>query len=192
MRLTHSLLSLAMVATLGACRGGDATADSANSAHAGATPEGSPSAATTVRPAELTAADVEAFERGLKRESEAVRAAQARASAAKTPQERGEATQAGWETATMPEGAKAAGLSPERYREVRETMFEVLRTLDFQGKIDGPMSIDTTTASPEMRQRAMRDPFAELTPATAEAIRGRLPSLAPVWAEYINLTAVAG
>jgi hypothetical protein len=181
-----------LVTALGACRGGDATADSANSAHAGASPEGSPSGATTVRPAELSAADVEAFERGLKRETEAARAAQARASAATTPAERGAAMQAGWETATMPEGAKAAGMSPERYREVRETMFEVLRTLDFQGKIEGPMSIDTTTASPEMRQRAMRDPFTELTPATANAIRGRLPSLAPVWAEYINLVAVAG
>jgi hypothetical protein len=184
-------LSLTALAALACGRTADST-DSANAVHSGAPPAEAPTAKASTRPAELTAADVEAFERGLARESEAVRAAQARASAATTPAERGAAAQAGWETATMPEGAKAAGMSPERYREVRATMFEVLRTLDFQGKIEGPMSIDTTTASPEMRQRAMRDPFAELTPATADAIRGRLSSLAPVWAEYINLTGVAG
>lgn len=148
---------------------------------------GAPSAA-----AELTAADLDAYARGLARETELVRAAQERARTASTPQARGEAQQAQWEDQTMPEGAKAAGLSPDRYRAVRSTVHRTFQWLDFQGKIDGPMELDTAHASPDMKQQFARDPFAELSPDSRAALQAMMDRLVPSWVEYVKLTAVAG
>ena len=148
----------------------------------------SASAATT----ELTAADLDAYAKGIARETELVRAAQDRARTATTPQARGEAQQAQWEDQTIPEGAKAAGLTPERYRAVRTTVHTTFQWLDFQGKIDGPMELDTSRAAPDMKARFGRDPFAELSPASREALQAQMNRLVPPWIEYVKLTAVAG
>ena len=137
-------------------------------------------------------ADLDVYERGLQKEIELVRAAQAKASAAATPQARGEAMQAQWKEQTMPDAARALGVAPERYAQVRNAVHEMLTTLDFQGKIEGPMQMDTTHATPEMRARLARDPLAELPAASATAVRARLPRLAPVFAQYVTLTAVGG
>lgn len=143
-------------------------------------------------PVELTAADLDAFERGFAKEIEVVRAAQKRQESASTPEERSAAAQAQWEDQTEPEGARATGLSPERYRAIRETVTRVIETLDFQGKIEGPKSIDLERSSPEMRQRVEGDAFAGLTTASAAALRARMDRLVPLWVEYVNLIAVAG
>lgn len=143
-------------------------------------------------PVELTEAGLDAFERGFAREIEVVRAAQKRQESAATPEERGAAMQAQWEDQTAPEGARAAGLPPERYRAIRESVTRVIETLDFQGKIEGPKSIDLERSSPEMRQRVAGDAFAGLPPASAAALRARMDRLVPLWVEYVNLTAVAG
>jgi hypothetical protein len=188
MRLVSpSLVTLAMTFALAACGGAD---DAAR----GDSPVAEPpaNAPTTETRTELTEADVDAFQRGLAREIEAVEAAHARQNAATTPAERGAAIQASFEDATAVEGAKAAGMSAERYAEVRRTLVPVLRTLDFQGKIDGPMSLDTTNLSPERRSEAARDPLADLPPATANVITARLPQLGPLWSRYATLTAVGG
>lgn len=140
----------------------------------------------------LTASELTAFERGLQREIEAVRAAQARSASAKTAQERGEAIQASFETATIPLGAEAAGLSVERYSEVRETVNGVLRTLDFQGKIDGPLSIDLSRVDAETKARLSRDAYADLPEQSATALRAHLDQILPIWIAYMKLTAVAG
>jgi hypothetical protein len=118
-----------------------------------------------------------AYERGLRREIDAVRAAQERSSGAKTAQERGEAIQAAFEHATIPLGAEAAGLPVEQYRQLRQAVHRTFETLDFQGKIDGPLSMDA---------------FADLSPASAAALRAQMDRLVPAWIEYVNLTAVAG
>lgn len=162
---------------------GDTTAPAAR----GAASSGSPDA-----PFEFTDADLTAYERGLRKEIELVRAARARGDSAKTPEERGAAAQAAFETATAPEAAKAIGASLDRYEATRRTVNRVLQTLDFQGKIPGPMELDTANATPAMKQRLSSDPFAELAPASAAALRARLDALAPVWIEYMNLVAVAG
>jgi hypothetical protein len=188
-RLAPSLL-LCCALALAACGGGG---DGASSDAAPAAGSGAPAAADGAPAAvELTAADVEAFERGIRRETELVREARARAAAATTPQERGDAMQAEWEDATIPEGAKSAGLPEARYRAVRATIGRVLQTLDFQGKIDGPQSVDTANAGPELRARLAGDPFAELTPASAAALRAGMDRIVPAWVEYVGLTAVAG
>lgn len=140
----------------------------------------------------LSAADLAGFEKGLARELELVRAASARNLNAPTPEERAAAREAMLPDKTIAEAAAVTGLSPERYRVVRERLHGILRTLDFQGKIDGPMSMDTTRASPEMRQMLASDAYAALDPAGAAALKARIDRIVPVWAEYVNLTAVAG
>jgi hypothetical protein len=173
------------------CGGGgdeDAGARGAGGAAASSPASGAQPAASTT----FTEADLDAFARGLTKEIELVRAAQERQRTATTPEARGQAMRAQWEDQTIPEGARSAGMSPERYRQVRETVDHVLETLDFQGKIDGPKSMDTTNATPEMRRRLTTDPFAELPPASAAALRARMDRLVPLWVEYVTLTAVAG
>jgi len=141
---------------------------------------------------DLTAQDLDAYAKGLAHETELVRAAQERARTATTPQARGEAQQAQWEDQTIPEGAKASGLSPERYRAVRTTVNTTFQWLDFQGKIDGPMQLDTATAPPDMKARLARDPFDALSPASRTELQAQMNRLVPAWIEYVKLTAVAG
>jgi hypothetical protein len=68
----------------------------------------------------------------------------------------------------------------------------VFTTLDFQNKIDGPLSIDLERADAETKARVSGDPFADLTPDTATALRARMERLVPIWSEYKSLVAVAG
>src|SRR5687767_892290 len=193
----HLILALTLS---GACRpeAGTPATSGTPSAQSGAAapgesvaPAAAPGAATGVA-VELAEADLDAFERGFAKEIEVVKAAQLRAASAATPEERAKAAQAQWEDQTAPEGARAAGLAPDRYRAVRDTVTRVLETLDFQGKIEGPKSIDLERASPEMRERVARDPFTELSSGSAAALRARMDRLVPLWVEYVNLTAVAG
>ena len=147
---------------------------------------------SSTRPLELTSDTLNAYERGLKKEIEAVRAAQQRSGTATTAQERGEAIQASFEDATIPQGAAAAGLSVEQYRGLRETVNGIFRTLDFQGRIDGPLSMDLSRADAATKERLARDPFADLSSGSAAALRAQMGRLARVWIEYVTLTAVAG
>jgi hypothetical protein len=140
----------------------------------------------------FTAADLDAWERGMKKEIELVKAAEAKAAAAKTPEERSKAADAGVETRTAPEAARAIGADPARYEKTRRTVDHVLETLDFQGKIPGPKEMNLDAASAEMKQRLSQDPFAELDPASAAALKARMDRVVPIWIEYTKLTAVNG
>ena len=144
------------------------------------------------KPFAFTAADLDAWERGMKKEIELFKAAQAKGAAAKTPEERGAASEAGFETATAPAAARAIGADPVRYAETRRTVDRVLETLDFQGKIPGPKEMNLEMASPEMKERLSKDPFAELDPASAALLKERMDRIVPVWIEYTELTAVSG
>jgi hypothetical protein len=142
-------------------------------------PGGTAAPATDVNgAADFTASDLDAYGKGIAREIEAVRAAGRE--------------ELKWDTATIPLGAEAAGLPVERYRAVRESVHEVFKTLDFQGKIDGPMQIDLTRVDEATKTRIARDPFTDLTPAAASALRGAMDRLVPIWIQYVRLTAVAG
>ena len=180
---TIGLVIIMGMASLAAC-GGDAEDGSA--AEARVESEDATGSAT------FDAADVDAFARGLTRETELVREAQAKARKATTPAERGAAMEAQWKEGTMPGGAEAAGMPLERYAAVREAIVATLQTLEFQGKIEGPMQLDTSRATPEIRQRLEADPYADLPAASAAALRARLDQLAPIWATYVELTAVGG
>lgn len=185
-------LSFAFLTIASAC-GGDGSSGKAASV---ATPSngGAPAAAAeapaTTR--DLTTEDLDAYAKGLARESELVRAAQERARTATTPQARGEAQQAQWEDQTIPEGAKASGIAPDRYRVVRNTVNTTFQWLDFQGKIDGPMELDTARVAPDMKARFSRDPFEALNPASRSELQAQMNRLVPAWIEYVKLTAVAG
>jgi hypothetical protein len=185
--------ALLLVLPPAACgRGADRSEASGDRPGAGSVAESPAASARSGQPFAFTEADLDAYERGLAKEMELVRAAQERERTAKTPEERAQATQAQWEDQTIPEGARSAGVPEQRYRQTRETVNRVLQTLDFQGKIDGPMEMDTAHASPAMRQRLTTDPFAELAPASATALRARMDRLVPLWSQYVRLTAVAG
>lgn len=187
-RHVPALLALALIA--GACAG-EAEQGADGSAAPGVAAGAQP-AASADAPAAFTAAELDAYERGFAREIELVREARQRASTGRTPEERNEAWRAQQEEQTIPGGAESVGLPVERYRQVRKAVNGVLQTLDFQGAIDGPMQMDTARASAEMKRRLAGDPFTELAPASAAAMRERLDRLATLWAEYIRLTAVAG
>ena len=163
-----------------------------NGGESGTPPSGGNAGLESSAQVELTAENLQGLQRGLVRELEAVRAAQERTTSAKTAQERSEAIQASFETATIPLGAEASGLPLDQYRAVRHTVDEVFRTLDIQGKIDGPMSMDMSRVDEATRQRLNRDPFSDLSDASASALRAQMDALVPTWAEYIRRTAVGG
>jgi hypothetical protein len=163
-----------------------ATASTASPSENAATPGGD------AAPYAFTEADLDAWERGLAREIELVRAARERQGAAGTPQARAEAAQAQWEDQTIPLAAQSLGSAGANYAATRRTVHEILTTLDFQGKIDGPMQLDTTRVAPEQRARLTVDPYAGLAPASAAALQARLARVVPRWIEYVNLTAVGG
>lgn len=188
MRLHARPLLTCVVIVLAACGGGGDASSESPSAD-GAAPQGAPGGAGAV--ADFTAEDLAAYERGLAREIELVKAAQAAMRSASTPESRGAAIQAQFEMSTIPEGAKASGLG-DRYEGIREVVHTTLRTLDMQGKIDGPVSIDTARASAETKARLAKDPLAELPTGAAAALRARLDAIAAQWAEYTRLTAVGG
>jgi hypothetical protein len=180
------LISFVVAATLAGCgRGDDAEVT-------GRTPAPNAQARPAAPSVPITAESLAAYERGLKKEVEAVRAAQQRSSTAKTAQERGEAIQAAFETATIPLGAQAGNLPEQQYRQLREKVNDIFRTLDIQGKIDGPISMDLTRVDAATKERLSRDPFSDLSPDAAAELRKHMDRLVPIWIEYINLTAVAG
>jgi hypothetical protein len=175
-----------MLAASAGCSGGSDQDTVRTSEQAGA------STSPAANSVDLTAEGLEALARGLTKEVEAVRAAQQKSASATTPEERGEAIQASFESATIPQGAEAAGLPVDQYRALRETVVGIFRTLDFQGKIDGPLSIDLSRADAATKERISRDPFADLSPGSAAALRSQMDRLVPIWVEYVSLTAVAG
>ena len=182
------LLALVIIA---ACSSPE-TKGAPDSAAASSTPaEGTPATAT-VSAVSLTSADLDGFEKGITREIELVKDGQLRASRATTAVERGNAIQSTFEENTMAKAVDASGLLLERYRLVRQTLSRLLTTLDFQGKIDGPQSVDTAHADAEMKARLASDPYSALDPSSAELVKSRLDRIVPRWIEYINLTVVGG
>jgi hypothetical protein len=188
---------IALFVALAGCSGSGADRAQSGDSAKGAAARVIPPSATTAEPRSdapfaFTAADLDAYERGMQKEIELVMAARSRGDSAKTPEERGAAIQAAFETSTAPAAAQAIGAALDRYQATRRTVNRVFETLDFQGKIPGPMEIDTARASPEMKKRLAGNPLDELPPASAEALRPRLEALSRVWIEYVKLVAVSG
>jgi hypothetical protein len=182
---------LAIIAMVAACTSADTKGsnDSATRTDDGGGEAASVTAPSTVS---LTPQDIDGFEKGIAHEIELVKQGQLRASRATIPVERGNAIQSTFEENTMAKAVDASGLPLERYRLVRQTLSRLLTTLDFQGKIDGPQSVDTAHADAEMKARLASDPYSALDPASADLVKGRLDRIAPLWIQYVNLTVVGG
>jgi hypothetical protein len=174
------------------CDGNDRPASTTDSAAPVPPSRATATTSSAEAPFAFTDADLDVYEKGMRKEIELVKAAKAQGDSAKTPAERGAASQAAFESSTAPAAAQAIGAPVERYQSTRRTVNRVFETLDFQGKIAGPMEIDTARASPEMKKRLSGDPFAELAPASATALKARLDALSRVWIEYMTLVAVNG
>ena len=143
-------------------------------------------------PVSLTAVDVDGFVKGITKETMLVKEGKERANRAVTSVERGNAIQSTFEENTMKNAVEASGLPLERYRLVRQTLSRLLTTLDFQGKIDGPQSVDTANADAEMKARLASDPYSALDSGSAQIVKSKLSTIVPAWIEYITLTAVNG
>lgn len=188
-------LYLVLAIALAACGKKDSgpSSDSSSAAASPATDANAASDGTSAdAPVALTAADIDGFMKGIAREAELVREGHVRAGKAVTPVERGNAIQSTFEENTMAGAVGASGLSADRYRLVRHTLSTLLTTLDFQGKIDGPQSVDTAHANEEMKARLASDPYSALDAAGAGLVKSRLDDIAKAWIAYITLTAVNG
>lgn len=184
--LTTRIMLIVVALGIAACSKPDSDA----SKDAAVPPEsGAP--AGRVAPVDFGHEELEAYEKGIIAETELAVAAEAKAASAATPEARAAAAQAKWESATIPAAAKQVGLSEGRYREVRGAIHRAFENLDYQGKIDGPMAMDTMLASPPLKARLTADPFGHLTPSAAAGLKGRLDRLTPLWIKYVRLTAAS-
>ncbi|MFC3715422.1 hypothetical protein ACFONC_04580 [Luteimonas soli] len=131
---------------------------------------------------ELTPALLEAYAKGLRKEAEIIRRPGRGTHYGVTISKYGDEAQ---------EVVAAAGLSIDDYRAIQDVVDPVFTTLNFQGKIGPPRSIDVERA-PEWKQRLAGDPFDELSPASAKVLREHMDILVPPWSEIIALTAQHG
>src|SRR5690606_599736 len=129
---------------------------------------------------ELTPALLQAYAKGLRKEVEIIRRP-------------GRGTHYGVKVSKFgeegPEVAAAAGLSIEEYQAVQEVVGRIFTTLNFQGKIGPPRSIDLAEADPVWKARLEGDPFDELSPSSARALRDHMDVLVPPWSEIVGMTA---
>lgn len=129
---------------------------------------------------ELTPALLQAYAKGLRKEVEIIRRP-------------GRGTHYGVKVSKFgeegPEVAAAAGLSIEEYQAVQEVVGRIFTTLNFQGKIGPPRSIDMAEADPVWKARLEGDPFDELSPSSARALRDHMDILVPPWSEIVGMTA---
>lgn len=174
-----------------ACGGSESPNEAVGETTAVETAESAAASSETAGKIDFSEGDLDLYERGIAKEVEIVKGAAERTGRG-TPEERAAAMRMQWESESVPAAARAAGIPEDRYRLTREAVHEVFKMLDFQEKIDGPLSMDMSRATPEMKDRLEKDPFDELSPDAATALRARMERLVPLWIEYVNLTAVSG
>ncbi len=171
--------------------GGDAT-DSAVADTAAALDTASPGAAaapSTAEPADapLSPSDVDAFERGLRAELEAVNKAIADKAAAKSGTDTLSAIMGATEQQTVEAGARAAGLSVDRYRTIVNAISGALAARQGQAMMANMPQPDTSSLTAEQKaqvrknaeemKNAFGNPFKDLPPDVASALEPRAPAL---------------
>lgn len=171
--------------------GGDAT-DSAVADTAAALATASPGAAaapSTAEPADapLSPSDVDAFERGLRAELEAVNKAIADKAAAKSGTDTLSAIMGATEQQTVEAGARAAGLSVDRYRTIVNAISGALAARQGQAMMANMPQPDTSSLTAEQKaqvrknaeemKNAFGNPFKDLPPDVASALEPRAPAL---------------
>lgn len=173
-RLSRAALAGVLALTLTACGGGDSDGDEAAPAAEAESETGGETAAPaaagrssgnpTTTPA--TKADIDAWQKGMAAELEAVRAAGAKMKDARTNEDTLSAMMAVQEMATQEAGAKAVGMDLERYKFIRSELSAATSYLTPQ--LGG---IDTTMLSP-----AQRDELRESNAAQLKQMEDRVPA----------------
>jgi hypothetical protein len=184
-RLSRAVLAGVLAFTLTACGGGDsdrdeaapaADADSEAGSETPAAADQSPGNPTNTP---VTAADIDAWQKGMAAELEAVRAAGAKMKDAKTNEDTLSAMMGVQEMATQEVGAKAVGMDLERYKLIRSELSAATSYLTPQ--LGG---IDTTMLSPAQRDELRQGNEAQLKqmedrvpPDVVEALQPRAEEL---------------
>ena len=121
-------LAFALALMTSACGGADDenTADEAPPADLPAQDVGAGQTPATESATPLTTADFDAYERGIRKEKEILEELVKKAAATTKTEEKMELMMAAMEDQTMDDGARAAGLSLDRYRDLSNRMGQVL------------------------------------------------------------------
>lgn len=147
----------------------------------------------------LTVADIDAYEQGLRREIEVLRAAQERLRQTADDEEQLEILGEIQPRELRREGATAAGTSEDRYARVTSTINDVLgkREMAASSQQMAPSAADLENMPAELRARveenlrqaeaAWGDPYAGLPADTVPALQQRSDELARLRAEHIGL-----
>jgi hypothetical protein len=176
--------ALAGVLALSLACGGDSNADAppaeaSEEAEASSSPAPAEAAPSNPGAAPLTVADIDAWQKGMAAELQAVRDAAAKMKSARTGDDSLAALMGVQETSTEKRGAEAAGMELERYKVVRSELSSAVSYLT--PHLGG---IDTTMLSPEQRTELRQSneeqlkQMADRVPAqVVEALRPRAEEL---------------
>lgn len=183
------LAILSLVALAACSRSHDATTDSATAATDSTPPATAPSASAAVTPtsssaagidAPITVADVDAWQKGMAGELQAVHDADTARQNAKSATDTLNAMFAANETSTRAAGARAAGMSEGRYQYVATKLSSIVANLS-------PIENETTTmkslppaVAAQMRQsraQSAAQEMAGMAPDVQAALRARAPAL---------------
>ena len=186
-RLSRAALAGVLALTLTACGGGDSDGDEAAPAAEAESEAGSETAAPAAADQSpgsptntpVTVADIDAWQKAMAAELEAVRAAGAKMKDARTNEDTLSAMMAVQEMATQEAGAKAVGMDLERYKFIRSELSAATSYLTPQ--LGG---IDTTMLSAAQRDELRQGNEAQLKqmeervpPNVVEALKPRAEGL---------------
>ncbi|MGY0559260.1 hypothetical protein ACW7G2_00845 [Luteimonas sp. A277] len=181
---TAGLVALLTVALAGGCTPAN-DSEPANAVEPQPTAITATSTADDAQPAALTDANLEAYARALAKQAEIIRRP-------------GRGTHYGVTVSIYDsEGEsgdvlEAAGMTVEEFHAVDRLVEPVFTTLNFQGEIGPPRSINLEEASPEWKERLAGDPFTSLPPESAAALRRHMDTLVPLWSDIVGMTAQHG
>lgn len=182
---TAGLVALLTVALAGGCTpANDSETARTVEPQTAATASASTVKADEAQPAALTDANLEAYARALAKQAEIIRRP-------------GRGTHYGV-TVSIYDGEgesgdvlEAAGMTVEEFHAVEGLVEPVFTTLNFQGEIGPPRSINLEEASPE-KEGLEGDPFTSLPPESAAALRRHMDTLVPLWSDIVGMTAQHG
>jgi hypothetical protein len=164
-------------------------------------PAQQPQPAATQASYVLTASDLDAYEKGMSRENELLRVSLQKLKAARSAGDTVGAMAQAQPQQTEPEGARAAGVPVDRYREIKAAVGDVLGRAEaaqmMQSQMGDTSGMDAATKA-QMRANmaqagAQADPYGGLPSDVASAFRSRQARLETLRAENVKaLFAMAG
>ncbi len=181
--LAPAALGGILVAALAAGCGGPAE-DAERAAMAGQRQAADGEAGADAQPVTLTDENLDAYARALAKEAEIIRRPGRGAHYGVSISAYGSDGESG-------EVLEAAGMTVAEYLAVQDLVVPVFTTLNFQGKIGPPRTMDLD-AAPPWKERLESDPFDTLSPESAAALRRNMDKLVPPWSDIVALTAQHG